>query len=568
MKFLVTQVSYFLTQSQLRQNILALLWYVLYLLGVIAIFTVLFHVIMVFVEGRDYSWLTGLYWTLTVMSTLGFGDITFHSDIGRAYTIMVLVVGMVLFLIMLPFAFIRFFYAPWIEAQIHVQSPRFVPAGTEGHVIICKYDIIAPNLIDRLRQQNIPYFVIEPDSAAAVSLYNEQISVVQGDLDSRQTFEAMQVAKARLVFVNSADTTNTNIILTVREVAPEVPIVALASHEDSIDILELAGATHVLPLKRKLGEYLANRISVGDDRTHVIRKLDDWLVVEFTVHNTHLADKKLCETRIRELTGVNIVGVWESGHLRHAYPDRTLSEFCVPVGIGTQEQIDKLDELLRSDRTQAIPKAVLVIGGGTVGCAAAHALKRNGVTVYIVDRRPELNESLSKVADRVTIGDAADRDTLMNGGLSEVSLVILSTNDDAMNIYLSVYCRRLDKDVRIVSRITHERNLEAIHRAGSDFILSYAPLGAESVMAFMEGRDPVIMGEGVELFSVTVPEGLAGKLLGESGIGASTGLIVLAVEAAGEMIANPSPATTLRPNSRLTVLGTAKQMALFNQTFG
>jgi hypothetical protein len=36
----------------------------------------------------------------------------------------------------------------------------------------------------------------------------------------------VRVTKARLVFANSSDTVNTNIILTVREVAPQVPIVA------------------------------------------------------------------------------------------------------------------------------------------------------------------------------------------------------------------------------------------------------------------------------------------------------------------------------------------------------
>jgi hypothetical protein len=64
---------------------------------------------MFYVEGRDYSWITGLYGTLTVMSTLGFGDITFQSDVGRAFSIIVLLSGIVLLLIMLPFAFIRFF---------------------------------------------------------------------------------------------------------------------------------------------------------------------------------------------------------------------------------------------------------------------------------------------------------------------------------------------------------------------------------------------------------------------------------------------------------------------------
>jgi hypothetical protein len=66
---------------------------------------------------RDFTWVTGFYWTMTVMSTLGFGDITFHSDLGRLFSIVVLMSGIVFLLIILPFVFIQFFYAPWLEAQ-------------------------------------------------------------------------------------------------------------------------------------------------------------------------------------------------------------------------------------------------------------------------------------------------------------------------------------------------------------------------------------------------------------------------------------------------------------------
>jgi Trk K+ transport system NAD-binding subunit len=567
MKFLTTQISYFLNQNQIRQNISALLKYVLFLLGVIAVYTVLFHLIMLYAEGRDFSWITGLYWTLTVMSTLGFGDITFESDAGRVFTIVVLLSGIVLLMIMLPFAFIRFFYAPWIEAQIHVQCPRAAPPDIAGHVVICRYDTIAPNLIGRLRHHGIPYFVVESDSAAAVKLYNDGISVVQGDVDSRLTYERLRVGKARMIFANAEDTTNTNIILTIREIAPDAPIAAVAADEDSIDILELSGATHVLPLKHVLGEHLANRINVGQRRTHVIKKLDDWLVVEFIVHNSRFERLKIKETRIRELSGVSIVGVWERGRLLPAEPERTLSDFSVPVAVGTKEQIGKLEELLAARESVAAPESVLIIGGGKVGCAAAAALKRIGVTVFMIDCEKELRDRLDKIADRVTIGDAADRETLMRGGLREASLVILSTNDDAVNIYLSIYCRRLNPHLRIVSRITHERNLEAIHRAGSDFVLSYAPLGAESVISLIEGREPVIMGEGVEFFTVNLPASLAGQTLAESGIGASTGLAVLAVRTGGETIANPSASTTLPKNSRLNVLGTPEQLRNFTNMF-
>ena len=564
MKFLTTQLTYFLNQKQTRQNINELLKYLFFLFTVIAIFSVLFHFIMLYAEGREFSWITGLYWTLTVMSTLGFGDITFESDIGRLFSIIVLLSGIILLLIMLPFAFIRFFYAPWLEAQIHTHTPREISEDIEGHVIICKYDTIAPNLIKRLRHNRIPYFVIESDPAAAAQLFNEGINVVQGNVDSRITYERLRVSKARLVFANAEDTTNTNVTLTIREVAPEVPIAAVAENEDSIDILELSGATHVLPLKRLLGEHLANRINVGK-RTNIIGKSGEWLVVEFTVHDTEIKGKKIRDSQIRELSGVNIIGIWERGRLLQADPEKILSDFTVPVGVGTREQIDKLEEILAVDVPN--PAAVLILGGGKVGCAAAIALKKKDLTVFMVDCKKELRETIGNIPDRLTIGDAADREVLFQAGLQESSLVILSTNDDAVNIYLSIYCRRLNPDIRIVSRITYERNLEAIHRAGADFVLSYAPLGSESVISLLQGRDPVIMGEDVEFYFVNLPDNLAGKTLAESCIGPLTGLIVLAIHSGTEIIANPPPAIVLPKNSRLNVLGTAEQLQSFKDIF-
>ena len=49
------------------------------MLAMITAYSVAFHWLMA-AEGQQHSWLTGFYWTLTVMSTLGFGDITFTSD--------------------------------------------------------------------------------------------------------------------------------------------------------------------------------------------------------------------------------------------------------------------------------------------------------------------------------------------------------------------------------------------------------------------------------------------------------------------------------------------------------
>ncbi len=565
MKFLVSQVTYFLGQRESRQNISALVKYLLFIGLVITVYSVMFHFIMAWFEGKYFSWLTGFYWTLTVMTTLGFGDITFQTDIGRLFSLVVLLSGVFLLLIMLPFAFIRYFYAPWLEAQIHAQCPREVPPDTAGHVIICGYDDIAPTLIKRLNQAGIPYFVIEEDAAAGAQLFQTGVSVINGKVDGRGTYERMRVSHAKLVFANLADTTNTNITLTVREAAPDVPIAATATDPDSIDILELSGATHVLALKQQLGEQIANRISVGDDRAHVVGRFGAWTVAEFTIHNTTLEGKHIRETDIREATGVNIVGVWRRGRLLKAEPEHLLADSDVPVAVGTEEQIGALELFL--DRQQPLAGSVLILGGGKVGRAAAEALKKKGLTVFMVEREAGRCAPITESLDRLTTGDAADRETLMRGGLMEASLVLLTTNDDAVNIYLSIYCRRLNPEVRIISRITHDRNLEAIHRAGADFVLSYAPLGAESVMAIVQGRQAFVMGEGVEFFATPVPESLVGKTLMESEIGEKTGLLVLGIEEGKKMIANPPPTMKLPAGAKLDLLGTNEQLQAFNDRF-
>ena len=145
--------------------------------------------------------------------------------------------------------------------------------------------------------------------------------------------------------------------------------------------------------------------------------------------------------------------------------------------------------------------------------------------------------------------------------------MVLTTNEDAMNIYLAVYCRRLNPDLRIVSRITHERNLEAIHRAGADFVLSYTTLGIEAVMSVLHGYPPVLLGEGVTLFSVPVPPSLAGRPLSASGIGSKTGMSVVALQQ-GDVLTAPLASETILPKgASLLMLGSPEQRNAFAGAF-
>ena len=564
MKFSSSQLAYLIGNREARGNLRALLKYILTLVGLISVYAVVFHVIKGSVEGEQHSWITGFYWTLVVMTTLGFGDITFTSDIGRLFSIVVLLSGVILLLVMLPFMFISLFYAPWLEARVRLTAPRQVPAGTTGHVILTEFDAIAVGLVERLKTDQIPYFVIEPDPTVAARMIGEGIKVITGDNDSSLTYQRTNAAEARLLLANCEDTTNTNITITAREIAVNLPIAAIVEEEDSIDVLQLSGATHVLPLKQQLGEYLANRADTSRD-AHIIGTHRGLKIAELPARDTILAGLTVRDTKLREKTGLSVVGLWERGKLRPAFPDSVIHASGVVVLAGTDAQITALKTMMPGDNR--IPPPVIIIGAGKVGDAAARALRRKGTEVHAVDRN---GVALSLMADegiKLFPGDAADRKLLEAAGIQTVSSVLLTTNDDAMNIYLAVYCRRLNPGLRIVSRVTHERNVEAIHRAGADFVLSYTTLGVESVMSLLRGYELVVLGEGVELFSVAVPTALRGTRLAQSGIGSKTGMSVVALDRNGTLDTRLTNQTPLDAGATLVMLGSLEQRRTFAELF-
>nr|MDQ3419811.1 NAD-binding protein [Acidobacteriota bacterium] len=430
MKFTSSQLAYLIGDREARGNLRSLLKYILTLVALITVYAILFHIIKIQVEGEQHSWITGFYWTLVVMTTLGFGDITFTSDIGRLFSIIVLLSGVVLLLVMLPFMFISLFYAPWLEARVRQRAPREVPKDTRGHVILTEFDPIAGSLIERLRSEHIPYWVIEPDPTTAARLIGEGVSVVAGENDNSATYRKVNAIGARLLLANCEDTVNTNITITAREAAPGLTIAAIVEEEDSIDVLSLSGATHVLPLKHQLGEYLANRADTGGNDAHVIGAYRGLQIAELPARDTTLAGLTVRDTRLRERTGVSVVGMWERGKLQPAFPNSIIQSDGVIVLAGTEAQIGALNAL--TPRKARTPHPVLVIGAGKVGVAAARALKRKGARVHALDRHEHALGPMRDDGATVFHGDAAERRLLERAGIHDVSSVLLTTNDDAM----------------------------------------------------------------------------------------------------------------------------------------
>lgn len=564
MKFVGSQLAYYMSDGDFKRNSKVLLKYLALLGIVVVVFSVLFHYIME-VEGQSHSWITGFYWTLTVMSTLGFGDITFESDLGRFFSIIVLLSGIFMLLILLPFAFIRHFYVPLLESKKKNKVPRSVPKRTKGHILICSYDAIARDFAERLKQENTPFYIIEKDPETALKIYDADVPVLLGELDMEETFLQANIEDAKLVLVNRDDILNTKIILIIRNIAPDITIVALATDDESIDVQQLSGADHVLPVKRWLGEQLANRVNAQHAKSQPIGQYEDLLIAELPIQHTTLVSKTIIETGLRQKYGVSIVGIWKRGILNPITGNEKLSQDSVLVIIGKEEQLRSIDEIFYD--LQPNPNPVLVIGGGKVGLAAVQSLHKNGVSVNLIDKEPALCKKARPYCNKVFAGLASDYELLKEAGIMEAPSVLLSTHDDAMNIHLASYCRKLNQDVRIVSRITKARNIDIIHRAGANFVLSYATLGSEAVLSISKGQELNILGEGIKLFSAPIPLKLVGKSLGKSGIGAKTGLSVIALKENSKVETLLSADTILPSKAEIIMLGNIEMKKKFNELF-
>lgn len=561
------QIKLFLRERSVRRNLVSLARFLVMLSALIGFYSVLFHFIMK-AEGQNYSWITGFYWTLTVMSTLGFGDITFTSDLGKCFTLLVLTSGVLLLLIILPFAFIQMFYAPWLKAQEKGHTPRSVPPDTHDHVIIVSTSPLALNLVDELKEYGAKCVILCQDSHKTLDLLDLGYTAVVGDHDSCHTYENLRLDKAAMLVTLDSDVRNTNIVFTARDVGPDATIVASAQSEDAIDILRLAGCTRVFQFHKLLGEALARRVLNVNMRFSIVSRYKELAVAEGPIMRTSLVGKTLKDSGLRAETGANVVGLWERGRFVLPTPDTVFTSTMVMVIVGDMRQVQAANSFLGSGSAPQAPtpdEPILILGCGRVGACAAKQLGRSGRKYAIVDKQPR-KECLG---DHLIVGDASDLDILEKAGIKTAPSVIITTHDDDTNIYLTLYCRRLREDIQIISRATLDRNIGILHAAGADLVLSLASMVSSSIINLLAPGKVLMINEGLNIFRSAVGKSLIGKPLIGSGIRKSTHCSVVALRGAdGIMHANPDPQHIFEAGEEIFLIGDSASEKLFYEKYG
>lgn len=499
-------------------------------LGVTILYSALFLVLMHH-EGRSYNWASAIYWTISTMSTLGYGDIAFESTAGRLFSILVLVTGVVVILVLLPYLFIRFVVTPWLKQREQSRIARRVPETLRDHIVLIGLDTVTQTLVARAKRAKLPTVVLVDDPLEALKLQDEGYQVMVGPFDAPATYRLAGVDRALMVVSTQADTTNTNVAFTVRAVSQDVRIAVTADKKASTDVLELAGADYVMQLSHILGIELAARVLGTRGESHILDTIGDTLVAEAAVQGTPLVGRTVDEAQAYIRSGARILAVMKRGRLLRLSATEALQSGMVLVIAGTKEDLNHYDRQFQNPQKREGP--VLILGGGRVGRAVAEAFEASGESYTIIE------QEVSRVPSHLNVvaGDAAEIEVLEAAGLQEASAVIITPHDDDLNVYLTLYCRRLrGEDLQIISRASSEYNVATLYRAGADSVLSYAAIGATEMWNALGHTHRVVLAEGSELFTVQLSGRLSASELDDQQIYETTGChVVGALNAAGEL---------------------------------
>ncbi len=221
---------------------------------------------------------------------------------------------------------------------------------------------------------------------------------------------------------------------------------------------------------------------------------------------------------------------------------------------------------------------VIVCGYGRNGSKAVSELKKSKQKCVVIDNKPELADTLMKVADAFVIGDASDEQVLLKAGIKNAKAIIIALPNDAENVYITLSAREMNPPMQVISRATTELTQKKLLKAGSDTVIMPDSLGGKhmaqlitrpSVIQFLsllEGIDGNFTIEQVN-YDELKPE-YQGATIMKMNIRQNTGVSVVAIQSAGGAFQiNPAATTVLKPGEKFIIMGTTNEIAVFKKAY-
>jgi len=282
--------------------------YILYFGVIVAIGSGGFYTI----GGDEWSIIDSIYMTIITLSTVGFGEVYPLSDLGKLWTVIVIIFGVSGFA-----AILYELGAELIQMNTYrSRTMRKKISRLESHYIICGYGRMGAIIASEFQKKNISFVIIDIDDSKIIDIQENGYYHIHGDATLDETLINAGIKESKgIVVVLDNDQDNLFVTMSSRNLNHDAYIISRCSKQDTGNKLKRAGANKVVNPYITGGHRMAELlISPNIDDIVTIEAPDDisvdFSIEEVSVNNfSVLNNKTIGELNIREKFNLSIVAI-------------------------------------------------------------------------------------------------------------------------------------------------------------------------------------------------------------------------------------------------------------------
>ncbi len=290
-----------------------------------------------------------LYMTIITLSTVGFGEVKPLSTAGRLFTSGLIVAGVGTFAYAVS-SFSRFIVEGEVKKIFQLKKMEEQMRRLKDHIIVCGFGRVGERICEEFEKENVPFVVIDSDPERIEVAESKGYLFVFKDTTETEALVKAGIDRAKaLIAALGSDADNLFLILSAKELNPNIRVVARANNPENEAKLYKAGADKVVT-PYTIGAlrlaHAAIKPLVVDFVEFATRDMKFYLE-EITVEKgSPVVGKSLAELDLRKKTGVTVIAIIRNGNIiRNPHPDERLQEGDNLIVLGSKEEIQKVNQL-------------------------------------------------------------------------------------------------------------------------------------------------------------------------------------------------------------------------------
>lgn len=298
-------------------------------------------------EGYDF--LDALYMTVITISTVGFEVVRPLTVSGKIFTIILILFNLALVAYFISLV-TRFLIDGEFIKKYKLQKMEHKINELRGHVIVCGYGRNGKESALILKNNNIPFVVVEnrPADDTEAALVPTQF-FIHGNATQDDVLIAAGIHHAKAVITTlPVDSDNLFLVLSARQLNPAIKIISRASVDSSVHKLKIAGADNVIMPDKIGGAHMATLV-LQPDVTEILSIMGttsnpSFRIVELTVGKAML----LSELDLWRNAQCTVIGVKDikKHYTVNPPPAYQLAPGVCLIVMGSDAQIDAARKLL------------------------------------------------------------------------------------------------------------------------------------------------------------------------------------------------------------------------------